>query len=75
MLIGVGLIFVRRDAVRGLTPPPGCGATAAVGMAVGGDLPLLAIATTGIYLLVSYRYPVITRCGIYTGVISIRTRA
>jgi putative Mg2+ transporter-C (MgtC) family protein len=55
--IGGGLIFVRRDSVRGLTTAAGVWTTAAVGMAAGGDLPLLASATTVIYLLVSYGYP------------------
>ena len=44
--IGGGVIFVRRDAVRGLTTASGVWTTAAVGMAAGGDLPLLALATT-----------------------------
>ncbi len=55
--IGGGVIFVRRDAVRGLTTASGVWTTAAVGMAAGGDLPLLAVATTLIYLLVSTAYP------------------
>jgi putative Mg2+ transporter-C (MgtC) family protein len=55
--IGGGLIFVRRDAVRGLTTAAGVWTTAAIGMAAGGDLPLLAIATTILYLVVSYGYP------------------
>lgn len=59
--IGGGVIFVRRDAVRGLTTAAGVWATAAIGMAAGGDLPLLATATTVIYLLVSSAYPAIER--------------
>ncbi len=58
--IGGGVIFVRRDLVRGLTTAAGVWATAAIGMAAGGDLPLLAIATTVIYLLVSSAYPLVT---------------
>src|SRR4029453_7366990 len=38
--IGAGLIFVRRDAVRGLTTAATIWLTAAVGMAAGGGLPL-----------------------------------
>jgi putative Mg2+ transporter-C (MgtC) family protein len=57
--IGGGIIFVRRDTVRGLTTAAGVWVTAAVGMACGGDLPLLAIATTLIYFLVAYGYPVL----------------
>jgi putative Mg2+ transporter-C (MgtC) family protein len=59
--IGGGLIFVRRDAVRGLTTAAGVWTTAAIGMAAGGDLPLLAGATTAIYLLVCAAYPVVER--------------
>jgi putative Mg2+ transporter-C (MgtC) family protein len=55
--IGGGVIFVRRDAVRGLTTAAGVWATAAIGMAAGADLPLVALASTGIYLLVSSAYP------------------
>jgi hypothetical protein len=44
--IGGGIIFVRRDSVRGLTTAAGVWVTAAVGMACGGNLPLVALATT-----------------------------
>lgn len=57
--IGGGIIFVRRDIVRGLTTAAGVWVTAGVGMACGGDLPLIAIATTLIYFLVAYGYPVL----------------
>jgi putative Mg2+ transporter-C (MgtC) family protein len=59
--IGGGVIFVRRDLVRGLTTAAGVWATAAIGMAAGGDLPVLACATTLIYLLVSAGYPEIKK--------------
>ena len=52
--IGAGLIFVRRDSVRGLTTAAGVWLTAAVGAAAGASLPLLAIATTVGYFLVVY---------------------
>lgn len=55
--IGGGIIFVRSDAVRGLTTAAGVWVTAAVGMACGGALPVLAVATTAIYLGVTYGYP------------------
>jgi putative Mg2+ transporter-C (MgtC) family protein len=55
--IGGGLIFVRRDTVRGLTTAAGVWATAAIGMAAGGNLPLLATTTTAIYLIVSFGFP------------------
>ncbi|ROO85619.1 putative Mg2+ transporter-C (MgtC) family protein [Actinocorallia herbida] len=44
--IGGGLIFVRRDAVRGLTTAAVVWVTAAVGMACGAGLPVLAVAVT-----------------------------
>ncbi len=58
--IGGGLIFVRRDSVRGLTTAAGVWITAAVGMAAGGNLWLLATVATAIYLVISYLYPWIT---------------
>ena len=55
--IGGGIIFVRRDTVRGLTTAAGVWITAAVGMACGGDLPILAVATTLIYFLITFGFP------------------
>lgn len=52
--LGAGLIFVRRDAVRGLTTAAVVWATAGVGMACGAGLPLLAIAVTGIHYIVTF---------------------
>jgi putative Mg2+ transporter-C (MgtC) family protein len=52
--IGAGLIFVRRDSVRGLTTAAGVWLTAAVGAAAGASLPLIAIATTVAYFLVVF---------------------
>src|SRR5271170_3663722 len=45
--IGGGVIFVRKDLVRGLTTATTIWVTSAVGMACGAGLPLLAIAVTG----------------------------
>jgi putative Mg2+ transporter-C (MgtC) family protein len=59
--IGGGIIFVRRDVVRGLTTAAAVWVTAAVGMACGGDLPLIALVTTAIYFIVAYGYPVLFR--------------
>lgn len=59
--IGGGIIFVRRDTVRGLTTAAGVWVTAGVGMACGGDLPLVAIATTVIYMVVAYLFPYLVR--------------
>ncbi|MGA5323319.1 MgtC/SapB family protein [Streptomyces seoulensis] len=59
--IGGGLIFVRRDIVRGLTTAATVWLTAAVGMACGGGLWLLAVAVTAAYLLIVRGYPLLTR--------------
>ena len=58
--IGGGLIFVRRDAVRGLTTAAGVWVTAAVGLAAGAGLELVAVASTAGYFLVAYGFPAIT---------------
>lgn len=58
--IGGGLIFVRRADVRGLTTAASVWTVAAIGMAAGGDLPLLAGLTTALYLLVSVSFPFLT---------------
>ncbi len=50
--LGAGLIFVRRDAVRGLTTAAGVWFVAAVGMAAGAGMYLVAVAVTALYLLV-----------------------
>jgi putative Mg2+ transporter-C (MgtC) family protein len=50
--IGGGLIFVRRDVVRGLTTAAAVWLTAAVGMAAGAGLWLLALLVTAGYFLV-----------------------
>jgi putative Mg2+ transporter-C (MgtC) family protein len=55
--IGGGLIFVRRDAVRGLTTAATVWLTCAVGMACGGGLPILALAVTALHFVVVRGYP------------------
>src|SRR6185437_2576685 len=60
--IGGGLIFVRRDAVRGLTTAAAVWLTAAIGMACGAGLPRLAVAGTVGYLFVILTYtPLVQR--------------
>lgn len=54
--IGAGLIFVRRDTVRGLTTAAVVWLVAAIGLACGGDLWLLAVAATVIHFVVVYGY-------------------
>lgn len=59
--IGGGLIFVRRDVVRGLTTAATVWMVAAIGMACGGGLVLLASATTLVHFLVAVGYPRLLR--------------
>jgi putative Mg2+ transporter-C (MgtC) family protein len=54
--IGGGVIFVQRDVVRGLTTAAIIWLTAAVGMACGAGLPLLAVFVTAAHFLVVYGY-------------------
>jgi putative Mg2+ transporter-C (MgtC) family protein len=54
--IGGGLIFVQRDIVRGLTTAAGIWLTAAVGMACGAGLPVLALFVTATYFLVMFGF-------------------
>jgi putative Mg2+ transporter-C (MgtC) family protein len=55
--IGGGLIFVRGDAVRGLTTAAIVWVTAAIGMACGAGLPLLAVGVTAAHFIVVFVYP------------------
>ena len=59
--LGAGLIFVRRDSVRGLTTAASIWVTAAIGAAAGAGLPVLATLTTGIYFVVALVFPEVTR--------------
>jgi putative Mg2+ transporter-C (MgtC) family protein len=59
--LGAGLIFVRRDSVRGLTTAAGVWVTAAIGSAAAAGLPILAVLTTGIYFVVALAFPEVTR--------------
>jgi putative Mg2+ transporter-C (MgtC) family protein len=59
--LGAGLIFVRRDSVRGLTTAASIWVTAAVGSAAGAGLLILAAEATGIYIVVTLVLPVARR--------------
>ena len=59
--LGAGLIFVRSDAVRGLTTAAAVWVTAAVGTAAGATLPMLAVATTAIYFVIVLGFPPLVR--------------
>jgi putative Mg2+ transporter-C (MgtC) family protein len=59
--LGGGLIFVRRDTVRGLTTAAGIWVTAAIGSAAGAGLPVIAVFVTGVYALVVLAFPPLVR--------------
>lgn len=54
--IGGGLIFVRKDIVHGLTTAATIWLTAAIGMACGAGMHLLALITCGGYFIVVFGY-------------------
>ena len=55
--IGGGVIFMRRDIVRGLTTAASVWLTAGLGMARGDGLPVLAVTTTIIHFVVMLVFP------------------
>ena len=59
--IGGGLVFVRRDSVRGLTTAAVVWLTAAVGMAAGAGLPLLAVLVTAGHFVIVYGFTPLAR--------------
>jgi putative Mg2+ transporter-C (MgtC) family protein len=59
--IGAGVIFMRRDGVRGLTTAATIWLTAAVGLTAGAGLWALAAATTVIHLIVAFVYTPLVR--------------
>jgi len=59
--IGGGVIFMRRDVVRGLTTAASVWLTAALGMACGTGLPVLAVATTIGHFIIMFVFPLIIK--------------
>ena len=59
--IGGGVIFMRRDVVRGLTTAASIWFTAALGMACGAGLPVLALATTIGHFVIMLAFPMLAR--------------
>jgi putative Mg2+ transporter-C (MgtC) family protein len=59
--IGGGVIFMRRDIVRGLTTAASIWFTAALGMACGAGLPVLALATTLGHFIIMLAFPMLAR--------------
>ena len=59
VFIGGGIIFVKRNDVRGLTTAAGVWLTAAIGTAAGAGLLLIATIATAAYYIVAFAYPFI----------------
>lgn len=59
--LGAGLILTRRGAVRGLTTAAAVWETAAIGMAAGAGLWLLAIVVTVLHFVITYGFTAISR--------------
>jgi putative Mg2+ transporter-C (MgtC) family protein len=59
--LGAGLILTRRGAVRGLTTAASVWETAAIGMAAGAGLWLLALVVTALHFVIAYGLSAITR--------------
>lgn len=59
--LGAGLILTRRGTVRGLTTAAAVWETAAIGMAAGSGLWLLALIVTVLHFIVTYGYTLIMR--------------
>jgi putative Mg2+ transporter-C (MgtC) family protein len=57
--IGGGVIFMRRDVVRGLTTAAAIWFTAGLGMACGAGLPILALVTTAIHFIIMTVFPLV----------------
>lgn len=58
--LGAGLIITRRGAIHGLTTAAAVWETAAIGMAAGAGLPLLALLVTGLHFVVVIGYTWVT---------------
>ncbi|MFJ4170950.1 MgtC/SapB family protein [Paenarthrobacter sp. NPDC089714] len=59
--IGAGLVFVRRNQVRGLTTAASIWVTAAVGTSAGAGLVWPAVFVTAAHFVIVYAYPVMSR--------------
>lgn len=59
--LGAGLIITRRGAIRGLTTAAAVWETAAIGMAAGAGLPLLAVVVTALHFVIVLGYTQLIR--------------
>ncbi len=62
--LGAGMIVYKKNVVHGLTTAAGVWATAGVGMACGGKLYIVAVATT--VLLIAFQFILHTKKGIFS---------
>ncbi|MGN6243836.1 MAG: MgtC/SapB family protein [Motilibacteraceae bacterium] len=72
--LGAGLIITRAGAIRGLTTAAAVWETAAIGMAAGAGLPLLAVVVTGLHFVIVLGYTRLTRTPAFTTTGTIRLR-
>jgi putative Mg2+ transporter-C (MgtC) family protein len=59
--LGAGLIITRRGSIRGLTTAAAVWETAAIGMAAGAGLPVLAVVVTVLHFVIVLGYTPLTR--------------
>jgi putative Mg2+ transporter-C (MgtC) family protein len=59
--LGAGVIFIRRDYVRGLTTAAAIWVTAGVGAAAGAGLPLLAVTATVMFFIVAIPFRILAQ--------------
>jgi putative Mg2+ transporter-C (MgtC) family protein len=59
--IGAGVVFVRKDGVKGLTTAATIWLTAAIGLAVGAGMVVLAAEATAVHLIVTLVYTPLVR--------------
>ena len=73
--LGAGVIFVRRNAISGLTTAASVWVTAAVGMACGAGMPLIGALTVALYLMtMTFLPPLIRRLPSYQHVETYRVQ-
>ena len=52
--LGAGMIFVRKNTIKGLTTAAGIWATSGIGMAIGGGMYVVGIVSTAIILVIQF---------------------
>lgn len=52
--LGAGMIFVRKNTIKGLTTAAGIWATSGIGMAIGGGMYIVGIFSTALLLLIQF---------------------